>query len=80
MVFAEMELKSNVRQTTGVAHSIAPEPVPAPESRAVSELLRERIDAIAGRLREAPGPDLIESDAVSVEATRSRAKPSGDRD
>lgn len=75
-----LKTQAGWRETTGVAHSIAPEPVPAPESRAVSELLRERIDAIAGRLREAPGPDLIESDAVSVEATRSRAKPSGDRD
>lgn len=73
-----LKTQAGWRETTGVAHSVDPEP--APDGRPVSDLLRERIDAIARRLREAPGPDLIESDALPVEATTRRAKPSGDRD
>jgi len=61
-----------------VAHSIDPEP--GPDSASASELLKERLDEIARRLREAPQPDLIESSTVPVATAATTGQPVEEQD
>jgi len=73
-----LKTQAGWRETTGVAHSIDPEP--GPDSASASELLKERLDEIARRLREAPQPDLIESSTVPVATAATTGQPVEEQD